>query len=1123
MMSIRNLLIFLLLSSYSAISAQNANLALAEDALTELAIQHQYSDKDVLKPIISDQYTSNGITHIYYQQAVDQIGIYGSSASVHIKNGAVFSSNINFIKGIEKRNIKKQFRVQALEAVAKLAIDKGYPLSQTALLVIESDETTPTQSTMISNAGISNRTIPLKLVYLEDAEQNLQLAWSIFIDEVGSSNYKNFLINASTGEIEKEINLTITCNFDHDHSTHKEDHDFLTGNRLSNLLAAHQAAALTAEKIKVANSYNVYPLPIESPNFGNRSIVVSPWNANTTASPNGWHQIGSTNYTTTRGNNVDAYEDSNRSNSPTNGDAARTDGGATLEFDNPLNVNGAFDLYKKAAVTNLFYWNNITHDVWYNYGFDEPSGNFQEENFNRGGLGSDHVYAEAQDGSGVCNANFSPPQDGVNPRMQMFNCGNRDGDFDNGVIVHEYGHGISTRLIGGPSTPSCLTNNEQMGEGWSDWFGMVMTMQAGDVATKARPMGTWLVEEGPNDGGIRPYPYSTSMTVNPMTYGTLSSSSITIPHGVGSIWATMLWDLTWAMIDLYGWDSDVYNGTGGNNKTMFLVIEALKLQVCNPGFVDGRDAILQADRLLYGGDHQCLIWSVFARRGLGYSADQGSSDSKTDGTEAFDIPSFCKVSLQKTANKISANPGDTITYTLRAANTQSNTLSNMELSDFLPDNLEFVSASDGGQANGQTVIWPNITFSAGQTIERRITTKVKSDLTPPNTLFTDGFETDNDNWIVLNEGSATWTKSSNRAKIGNTSYYGNGANSTKISSLTLATAKGLSENSELIFQHYYDIESGTIDDGRTVGWDAGVVQISTDNGGTWIDLGPKMTKNGYNLPIYYNYNGFSGQSNGWIETKVDLSDYATLKALIRFEMRNDNSIKREGWYIDDIQLTNLTEVIVNQAQISNGLITSTATVDQTTNVVFLQENNCTQNLMTDFNGSDIPTAEYRVNEVINAAGVVKEGSVVSFYSGSSIVFGLGFHAEAGSTFSAKIEDCTNDNGNGTSSFQTDLSTTKNRQIDLQSNNLLGENSIVIRPNPFSDQAIIDYRVSTNGPLRIDLHDITGKTIRVLAQPSSINAGHYQLHLNSEQLENGAYWLTMRTQQDVVTKKVFIFK
>ena len=60
------------------------------------------------------------------------------------------------------------------------------------------------------------------------------------------------------------------------------------------------------------------------------------------------------------------------------------------------------------------------HDLTYQYGFDEPAGNFQTNNYGNGGLGNDAVKAEAQDGSGLNNANFATPPDGSQPRMQMF-------------------------------------------------------------------------------------------------------------------------------------------------------------------------------------------------------------------------------------------------------------------------------------------------------------------------------------------------------------------------------------------------------------------------------------------------------------------------------------------------------------------------------------------------------------------------------------------------------------------------------------------------------------------------------------------------------------------------------
>ena len=493
MMPIRNLLclLFFLLLTTNPLVAQDANLTLAKDQLIALGAEMNYTKADIASPVISDYYTSKGITHIYYQQSVDQISIFGTSAAVHIKNNEVFLSNINFLKGIQKKAIKKQIQVPAVEALIRLAQNQNYPLSQTELAILSADEVAPEKPTTIKATGISNRVIPLKLVFIEDVNRDLQLVWSIFIDEKEGANYKNFLINATTGAIEKEINLTITCKFDHNHTHPHNEAIPSVNNRLEQLSHAPQEA-----NIQVANSYNVFPIPIESPNFGNRSIEVSPWQANSIASPNGWHQVDTTNYTTTKGNNVDAYEDSNSTNQPTNGDVARVDGGIELTFDNPLDTNGSAANYKPAAITNLFYWSNIIHDIWYNYGFDEPSGNFQEENYERGGNAGDYVYAEAQDGSGTCNANFSTPSDGGNPRMQMYICGARDGDFDNGVIVHEYGHGISTRLTGGPATSGCLNNQEQMGEGWSDWFAIVMTIQPEDNPTKARPMELGYLKKG---------------------------------------------------------------------------------------------------------------------------------------------------------------------------------------------------------------------------------------------------------------------------------------------------------------------------------------------------------------------------------------------------------------------------------------------------------------------------------------------------------------------------------------------------------------------------------------------------------------------------------------------------
>src|SRR5690606_35377248 len=162
-----------------------------------------------------------------------------------------------------------------------------------------------------------------------------------------------------------------------------------------------------------------YALPKESPNDGPRTLVVDP--AHPVASPFGWHDTNGAagpEFTITRGNNVHAYTDVDANNVPDPGSSP--DGGPGLVFDFPLDETLNPDGYRPAAVTNLFYWNNIIHDVFHGYGFDEPSGNFQVNTYGRGGLGNDDVRAEAQDGSGTNNANFGTPVDGQRPRMQMF-------------------------------------------------------------------------------------------------------------------------------------------------------------------------------------------------------------------------------------------------------------------------------------------------------------------------------------------------------------------------------------------------------------------------------------------------------------------------------------------------------------------------------------------------------------------------------------------------------------------------------------------------------------------------------------------------------------------------------
>ena len=559
----------------------------------------------------------------------------GTQSSIHLlPNGEVLNATNKFVSQTsEKAKGVTTPAISALQAVQLAANHFGYVVSGNLSVVQQKNNVS--QETRISNGGISLSEIPAKLVYELDENNHLTLSWDLSIEEVAQQNWWSVRVSATDGSIVSQNNWMVSCNFDHDHSIHEALNYNKNLYDIPNYCEAEEAIG----NMGVNESYEVFAIPLESPYYGTRTIEVQP--ADLSASPFGWHDTdgnAGAEFTVTRGNNANAYEDGNNP-------GFQPDGGPSLDFTGfPFSQTYTVgNPYEEAAITNLFYWNNVFHDVTYQYGFDEVSGNFQENNYGNGGAGSDSVNAEAQDGSGSCNANFGTPPDGDNPRMQMYVCGDKDGDFDNLVIMHEYTHGISNRLTGGPGASGCLSNTEQMGEGWSDFYGVILTMEPGDLGTDPRGVGTYLFGQGAGGPGIRPFPYSTDLGVNPQTYDDIKTAAV--PHGVGSVWATMLWEMTWGLIDEHGWDPNVSNFTGdpnvdaGNVMALALVTEGMKLQPCGPGFVDGRDAILAADLAIYGGVNECIIWDAFAKRGLGVSASQGSSNSRSDGTEAFDTPS----------------------------------------------------------------------------------------------------------------------------------------------------------------------------------------------------------------------------------------------------------------------------------------------------------------------------------------------------------------------------------------------------------------------------------------------------------------------------------------------------
>ncbi|CAN5739745.1 hypothetical protein BH18ACI5_BH18ACI5_27890 [soil metagenome] len=262
------------------------------------------------------------------------------------------------------------------------------------------------------------------------------------------------------------------------------------------------------------DTYKIFP---NHPGLTGQTVVSGP--APGTNAPS---QLGWVTADRTIGNNVDAYLDRDNNN------AADTNGrpvSATQTFEYTFDLTAAPTTVtnQMAAVTNLFYLNNLIHDKLYSYGFNEAAGNFQSNNFGKGGAGNDPVNAEAQDGGGTNNANFATPADGSRPRMQMYlwnrTTPNRDGDLDSDIVWHEYGHGLTWRMIGSMSGPMAGAIGEGMGD--------VLAIYAnGDDV-----VGEYSYN---SSNGIRRAPY----TNYSRTYKDVTGSSV---HDDGEIYAATMW------------------------------------------------------------------------------------------------------------------------------------------------------------------------------------------------------------------------------------------------------------------------------------------------------------------------------------------------------------------------------------------------------------------------------------------------------------------------------------------------------------------------------------------------------------------------------------------------------
>ena len=829
---------------------------------------YRLSDDDVASLRVVRQHTTphNGLTHLTLEQRVNGIEVFQSRFTAHLeRSGAIIATTGELLP--DAARIVNLTRPQ-LSASAALKLAAKYSETEiTGQTFARSQAATEEQAQTFDQAAGFAREMNARLVYFPLAADTARLAWEFELWMKDTPDAYLIVVDAERGSLLYRYNLT---NYE-ENPLHP--HGLVYPGDSPRPDAPHKTDnPATVER----QDLPFHPLPFNGATIFAINDPHYDWWAGAVAD-------------TLVSNNVDAHLDRDANNAPDLPLVKAGDGNFSFPLD--LTQQPIIESDQKAAQANLFYQVNRYHDILYVYGFTEAAGNFQAKNFGLGGLESDAIQADAQDGSGTNNANFSTPPDGRAGRVQMFlwtGSPQLDGDLDQGVIIHELTHGLSNRLIGN-STGLSGFQARGMGEGWSDFIGLTLLRDENDPLDGAYAIGQYVKNNFAV--GIRRSPYSTNKAIYPYTFANLSLSSSV--HATGEIWCSALWEMRALLIQKYGFRE-------GQRQSIQLVVDGLKLTPPDPTFLDARDAILLADRVNNNGANQCLMWQAFAKRGMGYSASTfGVADNAPK--ESFDVPPFCHDSGSIQLDKRNYVIGELIRVTLGDQNAvapvkveiSSSVTGDRETITLTPDKVfrgSFTGAlriANGRASNGDGLLQASVdagdqlavTYNDASTSNGSTATITgTAGIVREKVVFEDHVENGNQGWIatgtwgIVSSRSASVTHSWTDSPVGN---YANSSDTALIS--PLLSFANLSDVT-LTFAHSYMLENR---------YDFGVVEYSTDEGATWTKAA-----------------AFTGSQSAFIQSKVSLDALSgKTQARLRFRLISDQAENGDGWFIDDIRLT----------------------------------------------------------------------------------------------------------------------------------------------------------------------------------------------------------------------------
>ena len=184
----------------------------------ERLIQQQNNDY-----VITAEHTSSvsGIHHKYIRQAINGIEVYGTESSVHVNaRGKTVAIHNNFIGDIQSTLKSSSSDLSAEQAIIAVSKQMNYSITD---LDRKENIGGKHRRAIYNGAGISGTDIPVKLMYYYQEGIGTRLVWELSIQELDSSDWWNFRVDANSGAIIDKDNFTLSCQPEDSNHSHDDN------------------------------------------------------------------------------------------------------------------------------------------------------------------------------------------------------------------------------------------------------------------------------------------------------------------------------------------------------------------------------------------------------------------------------------------------------------------------------------------------------------------------------------------------------------------------------------------------------------------------------------------------------------------------------------------------------------------------------------------------------------------------------------------------------------------------------------------------------------------------------------------------------------------------------------